>query len=153
MMAILWDHTEIYMSGRNIIPYFIYVTDAIVVFFFLSGYLMFKANGFNIKHKIKSIYRTLLLPYFIFTIAITITKTWVRGQQLVFPDFVTSIITGQASWFIAALITAELIFSIVLHLCREKIEAVAMISFTLSATLLVFHDKINMNFWQIQNAL
>lgn len=55
MMAILWDHTEIYMSGRNIIPYSIYVTDALVVFFFLSGYLMFKANGFDIKHKIKSI--------------------------------------------------------------------------------------------------
>ncbi len=53
MMAILWDHTEIYMSGRNIIPYSIYVTDALVVFFFLSGYLMFKANGFDIKHKIK----------------------------------------------------------------------------------------------------
>ena len=153
MMAILWDHTEIYMSGRNIIPYSIYVTDALVVFFFLSGYLMFKANGFDIKHKIKSICLTLLLPYFLFTIGITITKTWVRGQQLVFPDLITHIITGQASWFIAALITAELLFSIVLHLCREKIGAVAMVSFTLSGIPLVFHDKINMSFWQIQNAL
>jgi fucose 4-O-acetylase-like acetyltransferase len=153
MMAILWDHTEIYMSGRNIIPYAIYVTDALVVFFFLSGYLMFKANGFDIKHKMKSICRTLLLPYFIFTIVITITKTWVRGQQLVFPDLVTYIGTGQASWFIAALITAEIIFSIVLHLCREKIGAVAIVSFTLSGILLAFHDKTDINFWQIENAL
>lgn len=153
MIAILWDHTEIYMSGRNIIPYAIYVTDALVVFFFLSGYLMFKANGFDIKHKMKSICRTLLLPYFIFTIVITIIKTWVRGQQLVFPDLVTYIVTGQASWFIAALITAEIIFSIVLHLCREKMGAVAIVSFTLSGILLACHDKTDINFWQIKNAL
>lgn len=153
MMAILWDHTEIYMSGQNIIPYSVYVTDALVIFFFLSGYLMFKENGFDIKHKIKSICKTLLLPYFIFTIAITITKTLVKGQQLVFSDLSAYILTGQASWFIAALIVAEIIFGIVLHLCREKIGAVAIVSLAISGTLLACHDKMNINFWQIQNAL
>lgn len=153
MIAILWDHTEIYMSGQNIIPYSVYVTDALVIFFFLSGYLMFKENGFNIKHKIKSICKTLILPYFIFTIAITFTKTLIRGQQLVFSDLSAYIFTGQASWFIAALIVAEIIFSIVLHLCHEKIQAVAIVSLAISGIFLVYHDKMNFKFWQIQNAL
>ena len=42
MLAILLDHTEVYYSGVNIINYNVYVTDALYLFFFLSGYLMYK---------------------------------------------------------------------------------------------------------------
>lgn len=54
MLAILLDHTEIYYTGENVIDYNLYVANVLIVFFILSGYLMYKAT-FNIKHKLHSI--------------------------------------------------------------------------------------------------
>ncbi|WP_390892520.1 OpgC domain-containing protein, partial [Prevotella melaninogenica] len=39
MLSILLDHTEIYYTGGNLIPYDWYVSNVLIVFFFLSGYL------------------------------------------------------------------------------------------------------------------
>ena len=47
MLAILLDHTELYYTGGNIIDYNFYVVNALVVFFFLSGYLFFKNEAFS----------------------------------------------------------------------------------------------------------
>lgn len=80
MLAILVDHTETYYSGNCIIDYSLYVVNALVVFFFISGYLMFRktTNGeiveFSLRHKANSILRTLVVPYFIFTSIIYIPK-------------------------------------------------------------------------------
>ena len=54
MLAILLDHTEIYYTGTNIIPYTLYVPNALCVFFFLSGYLFFKPQGFSLRAKLVS---------------------------------------------------------------------------------------------------
>ena len=51
MLAILLDHTEIYYTGEDVIDYNLYVANVLIVFFILSGYLMYKAT-FNIKHKL-----------------------------------------------------------------------------------------------------
>ena len=71
MTAILYDHTDIYYSDTNVLPYELYVPNALTAFFILSGYLMYKRSGFCLKNKIRSIMKGLLLPYLIFTIAIT----------------------------------------------------------------------------------
>ena len=68
MLAILLDHTEIYYTGENVIDYNLYVANVLIVFFILSGYLMYKTT-FNIKHKLYSIFRTLFIPYIVFTTA------------------------------------------------------------------------------------
>ena len=39
MMAILFFHTEMYYAGHDIIPYVVYVENALIIFFFLSGYI------------------------------------------------------------------------------------------------------------------
>lgn len=64
MLAILLDHTEIYYTGENVIDYNLYVANVLIVFFILSGYLMYKET-FYIKHKLHSIFRTLFIPYII----------------------------------------------------------------------------------------
>lgn len=48
MLAILLDHTEIYYTGENVIDYNLYVANVLIVFFILSGYLMYKTT-FNYK--------------------------------------------------------------------------------------------------------
>ncbi len=84
MLAILLDHTEIYYTGINIIDYNAYVVNALTIFFMLSGYLMYKETGFDIRKKMKSIAQTLLLPYFIFFcphLASQEPGTWQRNQH------------------------------------------------------------------------
>lgn len=58
MLAILLDHTESYYLDYHIINQNLYLTDALVFFFILSGYLMYKPQQqFCIAHKMKSICR------------------------------------------------------------------------------------------------
>ncbi len=53
MMAILYFHTEMYYAGKDLIPYACYVDNMLSVFFFISGYLMFKENSdFNAIKKL-----------------------------------------------------------------------------------------------------
>ena len=45
MVAILYDHTETYYIGKNAIITDLYVTDALYLFFIISGYFIYKPNG------------------------------------------------------------------------------------------------------------
>jgi fucose 4-O-acetylase-like acetyltransferase len=113
MLGILLDHTEIYYTGSNIINYNVYVVNALTIFFILSGYLMYKDNPtFNIKHKLKSIFKSLLIPYFIFTTIIAVPKALAHGNTIEWINICMDIIMGQASWFVAALCLSELIFAL-----------------------------------------
>ena len=86
MTAILYDHTDIYYSDSNIIPYELYVPNALTAFFILSGYLMYKRSGFCLKNKIRSIMKGLLLPYLIFTIAMALPKSLAHGLSFNIAD-------------------------------------------------------------------
>lgn len=153
MLAILLDHTELYYTGDNIIDYNLYVANALVIFFILSGYLMYKENGFNLPYKIKSILRSLLWPYFIFTTAIYIPKTLVHGETIQVSDMVINILTGQASWFVAALCITELIFALTLWMFKGKniaILTMGICGFGISVYLSTGNQPY---FWQLDNAL
>lgn len=52
MLAIIFDHTEICFTGDNIVPYRMYVPDVLMAFFFLSGYLFYRPEGFCLRHKL-----------------------------------------------------------------------------------------------------
>ena len=112
MLSILFDHTEIYYTGGNLIPYDWYVSNVLIVFFFLSGYLMYKQQGFSLRCKMVSIGRSLLLPYFLFTTVLALPKAFVHGHSLDWESLLLPILTGRASWFIAALIVSEVVFSL-----------------------------------------
>lgn len=80
-------------------------------FFILSGYLMYKPQQqFCIAHKMKSIGKSLLMPYFIFTSLLALPKAIVHGASIDILNIFQSIIMGKASWFVAALIVAEILF-------------------------------------------
>ncbi len=120
MMAILLFHTEMYYAGRDIISYNLYVANALCAFYFLSGYLFHSGRRFEPLKKLRSIVRGLLLPYFIFTLLIAVPKALVHGNSLAPMELLHPILTGTASWFVASLIVAELIFTLFIYFARGR---------------------------------
>lgn len=120
MLAIIFDHTEICFTGDNIVPYRMYVPDVLMAFFFLSGYLFYRPEGFCLRHKLHSWLRGVLMPYFIFTSALALPKAWLHGADGSLSDLLLTILTGQGSWFIASLAVAELLFCLLLWLSRAR---------------------------------
>lgn len=153
MLAILYDHTEVYYTGKNIIPYHLYVSNALIAFYFISGYLFYKNHSFRYSYKIRSILRTIIIPYFIFTCLIASPKAWIHGNTIDPISMFNNILLGKASWFVAALILAELIFSTLLFICKRKIWILFALSigcFILSIILSNHHVNYP---WQVNNAL
>lgn len=154
MLAILLDHTELYYTGMNIINYNAYVVNALTIFFVLSGYLMYKDKQiFDIKHKLKSIVKGLLIPYFIFTTIIALPKAFAHGNTIEFNNICTQILMGQASWFVAALCLSEFIFAIVIWITRGKLPllfSIGVIGFCIS----IYLSQGNQPYpWQLDNSM
>lgn len=155
MLAILLDHTEFHYTGANIIDYSIYVTDALYLFFFISGYLIYKeGEACNLKKKTLSICRALIMPYFIFTTIIAIPKAVAHSNGIDISNILWNIFTGQASWFVVALAIAELAFVAAIHICKNNIAALAAICTAayVAAIELAGHSQQTYPF-QIDNAL
>ena len=153
MILILVFHTEVYYKGEDIATsYYVYTTNAITLFYFISGYLLYKDTTFNIKSKLRSIGRYLLIPYFIFTSIIAVPKLLIRNSEINLTEIASNILLGNASWFIAALIVAEVFFSVMIWISRGKqiwLSTIAILFFV-SYYLLPFNLH---NYWQWQDAL
>lgn len=153
MLSILLDHTEIYYTGSNLIPYDWYVSNVLIVFFFLSGYLMYKQQGFSLRGKMFSIGRSLLLPYFLFTIVLALPKALVHGHSIDWESLLLPILTGRASWFIAALIVSETVFSLFLRITRGKVIPLFLLSFCALVGSVLLTKQSTDYPWCINNAL
>ncbi len=162
MLAILLYHTEYYYTGHNVIPYYMYVGDALCFFFFLSGYLFQPTDTVGqrpqtafIQGKLKSILRSLLLPYFIYTAIIAVPKALWHGTPVA--EGLIGILTGRASWFVAALIVAQLLFlaMLVLSHSRQWVMVLLSVVSAVGCWALVPSDYANyINYpWQLENAL
>lgn len=127
MIAILWFHTEVYFTGQPMTPYEMYVGDVLAVFFFLSGYLMY-GRTLYIKRRINSIFSRFLVPYFVFTTIIAVSKAILVHDDTSWKDMIISIISGHASWFIAALILSQLLFMFFLWITNEKMLWLSIIA-------------------------
>ena len=148
MTAILYDHTDIYYSDSNVLPYELYVPNALTAFFILSGYLMYKRSGFCLKNKIRSIMKGLLLPYLIFTIAMALPKSLAHGQSFNIADMLINVFSRKASWFVAALFIAEILFSIAIRLTKGRtiallaVGTIGLIASTLMPYALASHPSL-----------
>ncbi len=154
MIAILLDHTELYYTGINIIDYNVYVVNALVLFFILSGYLMYKENQtFCLRRKTKSIVSSLLLPYFAFSCLLSIPKALIHTQEINCWNIIREIILGQSSWFVAALCLSELIFAFTLWLTHGKSLAIATISVLGFSVSIYLSTGSQPYIWQLDNSL
>ena len=155
MLAILVHHTEIYYTDLAIIDYRLYVNNALCTFFFISGYLCYKKKAFQLKEKLSSILRTIVLPYFIFMSLIAFPKAIIHGRFDSVGNVILNIITGRESWFITALAISELIFSILIFLSskRKVILPIGIIITLICVILFGNYESIQThNYWNIIDA-
>ena len=152
MIAILIFHTEVYYKEYDVTPYYIYTTNAIVLFYFISGYLFYRQGELDYMKKILSIVKSLVIPYFIFTTLIAIPKALLRQESIDWTETVSNILSGRASWFIAALIIGEVFFTTLLLIKRRK---TLWLSIAAAACLITYYIvPFNQhNYWQWQDAL
>lgn len=156
MLAILVHHTEMYYVGEAIIDYRFFVDNALCTFFFISGYLFYKETPFNLKYKLLSILKTIIIPYFIFMSVIALPKALAHGKFVSISDSILSIVLGQQSWFITALATAEIIFSILLYLSKQYkwvLPIEVLISFIGIILLTGNEQMLAHNYWNIMDGL
>lgn len=152
MLCILFDHTELYYAHQNIVPYALYVPDALVCFFFLSGYLFYKGETFNARKKFQSICRYLLLPYLLFSSLMAFPKAFAHGENLSVDSFFLTILSGNASWFIPALILAECLFLLLLHF-THRLSVLFIFAF-FGFFLAPYLQDLPCHFpWQLPNAV
>ena len=115
---------------------------------------MYKDNPtFNIKHKLKSIFKSLLIPYFIFTTIIAVPKALAHGNTIEWINICMDIIMGQASWFVAALCLSELIFALSIWITRGKLPLLLFIG-VLGFGFSIYLSHQNQTYpWQLDNSL
>ncbi len=150
IIAVILYHTESYYIDVYHVFQYNWLCNFLKVFFFLSGYLLYKENQVYdnrfISYKIKRIFRTLVIPYFIFTTIMALPKVYYHGLAL--DDVLMDIILGNASWFVATLISAELLFILIFrlnHLINAHI-ILAIISI-LGLIVVPFIDSITFDPW------
>lgn len=85
----------------------------LTLFFFISGYLFLGNDTINYAKKVKSIFGKMIWPYFIFTSLIWIPKMLKYGKDISLYEYFVDVFGGTASWFIAALIVAQLVVLLV----------------------------------------
>ncbi len=158
MMAILLFHSDKYFAGNEVLPYVFYVENALITFFFVSGYLFQRpGKAFSLPRKLLSILRGIVIPYFIFTAAMALPKAFIHDDRTLDEVFF-DILTGHASWFVAALITGECLFSLLLHITKgnsRQLMVASALPYLLVSALYSFVDNdwlVNINFWCWQNA-
>lgn len=152
MIAILAFHTEVYYKEYNISPYYLYTTNAIILFYIISGYLFYRTPAIDSRKKIKNIARQLLMPYFIFTSLIYVPKLLIRNETVDYQQIIVNILLGRASWFIAALIIAEMAFVLLLRITSAQHKWLLPLS--IFCFIIYFVIPYNQyNYWQWQDAL
>lgn len=158
MTAILLFHSEKYYVGEEIIPYALYVDNAIILFFFVSGYLFQNPQkAISVPHKLRSVLRTMIIPYFVFTLILALPKALAHDDTSI-AEVLTRILTGHASWFIAALIVCQLLFLAVLRIGRGRIRVMFIASALPYLLIALLYGLMpsdtwrDLNLWCWQNA-
>ena len=156
MLAILVHHTEMYYVGEAIIDYRFFADNALCTFFFISGYLFYKETPFHLQYKLLSIIKTIIIPYFIFMSVIALPKALVHGKFVSISDSILSIVLGQQSWFITALASAEIIFSILLYLSKQYkwVLPIGVLTSLIGIIFLTGNEQmLAHNYWNIMDGL
>jgi len=121
ILAVVLYHTESYYIDVYHVFQYNWLSNCLKVFFFLSGYLLYKKDQIYdnqfLTYKIKRIVKTLVIPYFFFTLFMAVPKAFVHDIDL--KEVMIDIVLGNASWFVATLVSAELLFILILRLNKS----------------------------------
>lgn len=119
MLTILWAHTSVYYADGFASSYTLTVLNALAVFFFVSGYLFISPDKqFSVGNKMRSVLRSLVVPYLIFTLAMALPKAVVHGSDINLLSLIMPVLNGEASWFVSSLIVVQVYYCLVLFGCQ-----------------------------------
>ncbi len=115
MLTILWAHTSVYYADGFASSYTLMVLNALAVFFFVSGYLFMSPDKeFSVGHKLRSVFRSLVVPYLLFTLAMAFPKAVAHGSDVNLLSLIMPVLNGEASWFVSSLIVVQAYYCLVL---------------------------------------
>lgn len=153
MLLIIYDHSDSYFTLLNpLLPYNWYVANVLCAFVFISGYLFPTHNHLVVSKKIKSIFRTLVVPYLFFCTLFYFPKAFIHQQDVSLSESIFNILSGQSSWFICALVVAELVFMGLVQLFKGNKMAVFFVSFSCFFLATQWQEPNN-NYWSAVQAL
>ena len=153
MLLIIYDHSDSYFTLLNpLLPYNWYVANVLCAFVFISGYLFPTHTQLVVSKKIKSIFRTLVVPYLFFSTLFTFPKAFIHQQDVSISESLFNILSGQSSWFICALVVAELLFVGLVQLFKGNKIAVFIVSLA-CFILATLSPEPNNNYWSAVQAL
>lgn len=153
MLITILFHTEvIYIGETSVFIDLVFFNTSMVFFFFVSGYLT-NIESFNLKKTLKSIFRRLLIPYFIFTTIIYIPKQLIHGWDFDICKMFVDIFGGIANWFVPTLIVSKLLLCLFLKFTqRITIIGVFSLIFLVLGYFLTQYFQSPL-FWNIDYAL
>ena len=116
-------------------------------FIFLSGYL-FSSNweSFTVKRKFKQIFRGILWPYFLFTLAMCYPKAFMNGTTI--EQGLVDIMLGWASWFVIALAVVQTLMTLILSKIKQVNGFVVLLIIFAGigwGNSLIFEDRLPFN--------
>ncbi len=153
MLAIVLFHTDVYLVGKPVLGFDLYVSNALMAFFVVSGYLFFRGEQFSLRQRLYGEVRHLLIPYFIFTLLIAFVKVLVRGEEFTLGESLINILLGRASWFVAARFVAGVIFAVIISLSMRSKSLILPIACGVLAAVPFIFDCSFLHVWNIDIAL
>jgi hypothetical protein len=86
MIVVVFYHTESYYIDVYHVLKYDWLSNFLKAFFFLSGYLLFKREEKHdstfLKYKLNRIIRSLIIPYFAFTLILAVPKCYAHGLDI-----------------------------------------------------------------------
>lgn len=160
MLAILLFHTEVYYADTEIINYNFYVANMLTAFAFVSGYLFANPQQpFGYRKKLTGIVRSLVVPYFAFCTVLALGKSLMHSSGYTVGELLLHVLTGQASWYVSALIIAEIFTATAFVLTRQNKVLLAVTALLCIVFTAVCHNDGTAvacripDFWKWEEAL
>ncbi|MCI6160381.1 MAG: acyltransferase [Prevotella sp.] len=153
MLAVIFLHTQIYYMGYEFPKGF--SQNRMTLFFVVSGYFFFRSGNIDFRHKLRSMLKGIVIPYFLFMGVLQPVKALYYGDYGSMGNVFLDILLGKASWFVVALAGAELLFMLILFISKKKQWAMALcatLCLVISA-LLERHHLFPHNYWHFKNSL
>lgn len=128
MFLVILYHSEVYYGTGHSLSW-IFAPFFLSGFFFISGYLFSNnTNNVDFVAKIKQVIRSIIVPYFFFTIIMALPKV-LSGHARIY-QLLIDIILLRASWFVITIGILQLIYAFLLSrkqsLTRVAISTSAM---------------------------
>ena len=129
MICVYIAHCNFYYLDIQSPIHFIYKPFYLSLFFFISGFLLFNnLESFPFKKKLSSVANKLVWPAILFPACIWLPKMFAHGNMININAFMMDIFGGTATWFVSALIVAQLVCILLIFLFKNRLYLMLLIT-------------------------